>query len=62
MDEIIQIAVKRQGGFEKKVLEQYKQGKSYVDIANTLETKVKSVDTAIQRIRRKATKIKESIN
>lgn len=48
--------------FEKKVLEQYKQGKSYVDIANTLETKVKSVDTAIQRIRRKATKIKESIN
>ena len=49
-------------GFEKKVLEQYKQGKSYAAIAETLETKVKSVDTAIQRIRKKANKIRDSIN
>lgn len=49
-------------GFEKKVLDQYKQGKSYAAIADTLETKVKSVDTAIQRIRKKAIKIRDSIN
>lgn len=49
-------------GFEKKVLDQYKQGKSYAAIADTLETKVKSVDTAIQRIRKKAIKIRDSMN
>ena len=48
-------------GFEKKVLDQYKQGKSYATIADTLNTKVKSVDTAIQRIRKKAIKIRDSI-
>ena len=47
-------------GFERQVLEQYKQGKSYADIANALKTKVKSVDTAIQRIRKKAIKIRDS--
>ena len=49
-------------GFEKKVLEQYKQGKSYAAIAEKLDTKVKSVDTAIQRIRKKAIKIRDSID
>lgn len=44
--------------FEKKVLEQYKQGKSYALIAENLGSKVKSIDTAIQRIRKKALKIK----
>ena len=44
--------------FEKKVLEQYKQGKSYALIADNLGSKVKSIDTAIQRIRKKALKIK----
>jgi RNA polymerase sporulation-specific sigma factor len=44
--------------FEKKVLKYYKLGKSYVDIANAVDSKVKSVDTAIQRIRKKAGKIK----
>lgn len=48
-------------GFEKQVLEQYKQGKSYAAIAEKLDTKVKSVDTAIQRIRKKANKIRDSI-
>ena len=48
-------------GFEKQVLEEFKQGKSYAAIAETLNTKVKSVDTAIQRIRKKAIKIKDSV-
>ena len=47
--------------FEKKVLEHYKNGESYVEIAKKLDSKVKSVDTAIQRIRKKATKIKYQI-
>ncbi len=47
--------------FERQVLYYYKQGKSYVAIAEKLNTKVKSVDTAIQRIRKKANKIKLNI-
>lgn len=47
--------------FEKKVLYYYKQGKSYAAIAEKLNTKVKSVDTAIQRIRKKANRIKENM-
>ncbi len=47
--------------FERQVLHYYKQGKSYVSIAEKLNTKVKSVDTAIQRIRKKANKIKRNI-
>ncbi len=47
--------------FEKQVLEQYKKGQSYVDIATKLNSKVKSVDTAIQRIRKKAIKIKSEL-
>ena len=46
--------------FEKKVLERYIQGESYVDIANKLESPVKSVDNAIQRIRKKAIKCIDS--
>lgn len=47
--------------FERQVLHYYKQGKSYVAIAEKLGSKVKSVDTAIQRIRKKANKIKNII-
>lgn len=47
--------------FEKQVLHYYKQGKSYAAIAEKLGSKVKSVDTAIQRIRKKANKIKSEI-
>jgi len=47
--------------FEKKVLKYYKRGDSYANIAAKLESKVKSVDTAIQRIRKKATKIKNEM-
>jgi len=46
--------------FELKVLERYKNGESYATIAQRLNTKVRSVDTAIQRIRKKANKIKQS--
>ena len=48
--------------FEKEVLQLYKNGYSYVTIADRLKTKVKSVDTAIQRIKKKAAKIKEQLN
>ena len=47
--------------FEKKVLMHYKNGESYAEIAEKLDSKVKSVDTAIQRVRKKALKIKEKI-
>ena len=47
--------------FEKKVLHHYKNGESYAEIAQKLQSKVKSVDTAIQRIRKKATKIKQKM-
>ena len=43
-------------GFEKQVLIRYIQGESYVSIAEKLDTPVKSVDNAIQRIRKKAIK------
>lgn len=47
--------------FEKKVLHHYKNGESYAEIAQKLQSKVKSVDTAIQRIRKKAMKIKQKM-
>ena len=42
--------------FEKQVLARFMRGESYVDIANKLEAPVKSIDNAIQRIRKKAIK------
>ena len=42
--------------FEKKVLNKYINGKSYLEIAEDLDTPVKSIDNAIQRIRKKAIK------
>ena len=42
--------------FEKKVLERYLLGESYVSIATKLDAPVKSIDNAIQRIRKKAIK------
>ena len=47
--------------FEKKVLVHYRNGETYLEIANKLESKVKSVDTAIQRVRKKAAKIKKKL-
>lgn len=42
--------------FEKEVLNRYAKGESYIKIAEKLDTPVKSVDNAIQRIRKKAMK------
>ena len=42
--------------FEKEVLDKYVQGQSYSDIADSINAPVKSVDNAIQRIRKKAIK------
>lgn len=48
--------------FEKKVLNRYIQGESYVKIAEKLDAPVKSVDNAIQRIRKKTAKSLNSDN
>jgi len=42
--------------FEKKVLSRFAAGESYVKIAEKLDSPVKSIDNAIQRIRKKASK------
>lgn len=42
--------------FEKQVLTRYAAGDSYVKIAEKLDTPVKAIDNAIQRIRKKASK------
>ena len=42
--------------FEKQVLDRFLKGESYVKIAKKLDSPVKSVDNAIQRIRKKAIK------
>lgn len=42
--------------FEEQVLERYMQGESYEIIAKKLESPIKSIDNAIQRIRKKAIK------
>lgn len=42
--------------FEKQVLHRYTKGESYVEIAGKLNAPVKSVDNAIQRIRKKTVK------
>lgn len=42
--------------FEKQVLDRFLKGESYVTIAQRLDSPVKSVDNAIQRIRKKAMK------
>lgn len=42
--------------FEKQVLDRFMKGESYIKIAEKLDSPVKSVDNAIQRIRKKAIK------
>ena len=44
---------------EKKVLKLYINGNSYIEIAEKLDSTPKSIDNAIQRIRKKAIKIIE---
>ncbi len=53
----VEIAVnKNLSKFEKQVLDRYVKGESYITIAEKLDSPVKSVDNAIQRIRKKAIK------
>ena len=53
----VEVAIdKSLSDFEKKVLNRYMQGESYVQIAEKLDAPVKSIDNAIQRIRKKAIK------
>lgn len=47
---------KHLSSFEKQVLNRYIQGESYSQIAKKLDAPVKSIDNAIQRIRKKAMK------
>ena len=47
--------------FEKQVLNKYIEGKSYIQIAESLKSPVKSVDNAIQRIRKKTAKNLENL-
>lgn len=47
--------------FEKQVLQKYIQGKSYAQIAESLDSPIKSVDNAIQRIRKKTAKNIENL-
>ena len=44
-------------GFEKKVLLLYLDGKSYQEISDTLDRHVKSVDNALQRVKKKLHKM-----
>ena len=55
-EEIKKIMHKNLSDFEEKVLSRFIQGESYETIAKKLDTPVKSVDNAIQRIRKKAIK------
>ena len=53
----VEVAIdKSLSDFEKKVLNRYMQGESYVQIAEKLDAPVKSIDNAIQRIRKKSIK------
>ena len=46
-------------GLEKEVLVRYMEGKSYVEIADEMHRHVKSIDNALQRIKRKLLKYLE---
>ena len=45
--------------FERRVMEAYMDGKSYQEIAEALDRHVKSIDNALQRIKRKLEKLLE---
>ena len=55
-DEIEKSIDKSLSKFEKQVLDRYMKGESYTVIAQRLDSPVKSIDNAIQRIRKKAIK------
>lgn len=48
---------KKLSGFEREVLDQYVSGRSYVEIADMMDKTPKSIDNALQRIKKKVLKI-----
>ncbi len=56
-DELIQKINKTLSSFEITVLKLYLEGLSYIEIANKLNKQSKSIDNALQRIKRKISKI-----
>ena len=48
--------------FEQQVLAAFLNGKSYQEIAEMLDRHVKSIDNALQRVKRKLTKMLEDLN
>ena len=56
MEFIGSVIDKNLSDFEKQVFNKYLQGESYNNIAESLNTPVKSIDNAIQRIRKKTIK------
>ena len=56
LNEVEDAVNKHLSKFEKQVLDRFLRGESYVKIAKNLDSPVKSVDNAIQRIRKKAIK------
>lgn len=55
-NEVENAVTKNLSKFEKQVLDRFLKGESYIKIAEKLDSPVKSVDNAIQRIRKKAIK------
>lgn len=56
LNEVEDAVNKNLSKFEKQVLDRFLKGESYVKIAKNLDSPVKSIDNAIQRIRKKALK------
>lgn len=56
LNEVEDAVNKNLSKFEKQVLDRFLKGESYVKIAENLDSPVKSIDNAIQRIRKKALK------
>ena len=54
--------VKNLSSFETRVLVLYLQGRSYFEIANVLDKPEKSIDNALQRVKKKLEKFLEEKN
>ncbi|MDD3395119.1 MAG: RNA polymerase sporulation sigma factor SigH [Anaerotignum sp.] len=54
--------VKNLSGFETKVLDLYLQGRSYFEIAKSLKKNEKSIDNALQRVKKKLERFLEQNN
>ena len=55
-----ELAVRSLSNFEKAVLMEYGQGKSYEEISTSLNKSIKSIDNALQRVKKKICNNKEN--